>query len=78
MAEHVIRGELQVVPREEGGRHLAIADSPYDFYRIPLPPEQHERVAKELAMSDDELQAALARRQAAQTLIVPDGSVPVT
>ena len=79
MAEHVIRGELQVIPREEGGRHLAIADSPTDLYRIPLPPGQHERVAKELAMTDEELRAELSRRQAAQSLIVPgNGSIPVT
>jgi hypothetical protein len=79
MAEHVLRGQLQVLPRDEGGRHLAVFDSPTELYRIPLAPSEQERIARELAMSDEDLAKELARRQAAKSLVVPEnGRIPVT
>ena len=73
MIEHVIRTEPFVIRRAEGGRHLVIPHSETDVYRMPLEAETHARVAKELAMSDEELAGEEARREGAAKIALPDG-----
>ncbi len=66
----VLRGNIQIHPRPEGGRNLVIVCSETDVFRIPLEADTAAAIGRELALSDEEFAAELARREAASRLQV--------
>lgn len=76
MIEHVARGEVQVHPRVDGGRHILVFASDSDIFRIPLLDQQSVDVlVQELSLSDEDLNAEIERR-AARARIAMAQSLP--
>jgi hypothetical protein len=61
VAEHVLRGQIAIYPRQEGGRQFLIQDSG-EIYRIPLDEKNVERIMEDLGMTDADLEAEIERR----------------
>jgi hypothetical protein len=68
--ELVMRGDICVVPREEGGCNLLLAGGEDLLYRKPLDPPARAKLIQELSLSNEELRVEMARRAAGQRLRV--------
>ena len=76
MEETVLYGFVVVAPRQEPGRNLVIQASPDKFTRVPLDPQEVRKLVRELQLTDEELNAEVARRRAAQVLAIPGQNSP--
>lgn len=75
MNELVMRGDIVVVPRPEGGCNLLLAGGNDLIHRKPLEPEEKARLLHELSLTDEELGVEQARRRGAAQIVVPNGTV---
>lgn len=70
MIEQVLRGNIEIHPRVEGGRNLLVLTGPETMFRVPLDAETAADIGRVLALSDEDFAETMARREAASRLQV--------
>lgn len=79
MIEQVLRGNIEIHPRPEGGRNVVVMCSEGTVFRIPLEAGTAADIGRVLALSDEDFADELQRREAASRLQVVEhnnGHVP--